>query len=744
MKTPKCWLCGISFFILLSIISIQAIEETDLLDPAQAFALQVTAQTTGTLLATWSIAEGYYLYRDRMRFESLTPGIHLDKLRFPEGMIKNDQFFGRTEIYRDEISIAIPIARTVDAPIRLELQTSFQGCADAGVCYPPQTQTIAIDLPVPSKLDLLGALTAANKPLAFSSDQARLLEADQAFRLSVTALNEQTLVANWDIAEGYYLYKDKLKLDLIDATEFNIVSVDMPSGTPKEDEFFGRQEVFYKQARVTTHLQRIHPKDRKVDVRISYQGCAEIGVCYPPVAKIIPVNLVSLDTATSSPGGFTPKPNTEPEQDRTARMLTEKRFWSLPAFFGFGLLLAFTPCVFPMIPILSSLIVGQGKTLSQRRAFLLSLVYVLAMAVTYTIAGVLAALLGQNIQALFQNPWILAVFSALFVGLALSMFGYYDLQLPDRWRGHLIELSNRQAGGNYLGVAIMGLLSALIVSPCVAPPLIGVMTVITATGSDAVLGGTALFALSLGMGAPLLVIGTSAGRLLPKVGHWMDRTKAVFGVLLLAVAIWLLERILPEEISMLLWATLLIVSATYMGALQPLAHGMPAWRTLIKGLGVVLLIYGILFLVGVASGSRDTLQPLRGVSLVFPGLATPTPSLFKTIKTVADMDRALTQANGRPVMLDFYADWCSACKELEKYTFNDPKVRTMLSKIVILRADVTASDTADQALLRHFGVIGPPAILFFGTDRSELRAYRIVGYMPPERFTDHIIPILPQ
>jgi thiol:disulfide interchange protein DsbD len=397
-----------------------------------------------------------------------------------------------------------------------------------------------------------------------------------------------------------------------------------------------------------------------------------------------------------------------------------------------------------MIPILSSLIVGQGKTLSQRRAFLLSLVYVLAMAVTYTVAGVLAALLGQNIQALFQNPWILTIFSVLFVVLALSMFGYYDLQLPNRWRGHLIELSNRQTGGNYWGVAVMGLLSALIVSPCVTPPLIGVMTVITATGSDAVLGGTALFALSLGMGAPLLVIGTSAGRLLPKVGHWMDRTKAVFGVLLLAVAIWLLERILPEEISMLLWATLLIVSAIYMGALQPLAHGMPAWRTLIKGLGVVLLIYGILLLVGVASGSKDTLQPLRGVSLVSPGLATQTPSLFKRIKTVADMDRALTQANGRPVMLDFYADWCSACKELEKYTFNDPSVQALLSKIVTLRADVTANDTADQALLRHFGVIGPPAILFFGTDHSELKAHRIVGYMPPERFTDHIRSILLQ
>jgi thiol:disulfide interchange protein DsbD len=326
--------------------------------------------------------------------------------------------------------------------------------------------------------------------------------------------------------------------------------------------------------------------------------------------------------------------------------------------------------------------------------------------------------------------------------LALSMFGFYDIHLPSRWQNRLTELSNRQHSGSYLGVALMGLLSALIVSPCVAPPLIAALAVITATASDALLGGVALFTMSLGMGVPLLIIGTSAGRLLPKAGHWMNRIKAVFGVLLLVVAIWMLERILPTELSMLLWATLLIVTATYMGALQPLSHGMPAWRTLIKGLGLVLLIYGILFLVGVASGGRDTLQPLRGANFFRLGLATQSPE-FKTVKTVADLQDTLSRVNRQPVMLDFYADWCVSCKELEKYTFADPGVQAALAgTVLLLKADVTANDTDSQALLRHFGLLGPPAIVFFGADGNESKAYRIVGFMSATRFREHIIRFL--
>jgi thiol:disulfide interchange protein DsbD len=390
-----------------------------------------------------------------------------------------------------------------------------------------------------------------------------------------------------------------------------------------------------------------------------------------------------------------------------------------------------------MVPILSSLIVGQGANLTRRRAILLSLTYVLAMAATYTATGLLAALLGQNVQAWFQNPWMLGVFSALFVILALSMFGLYDLQLPPALQNRLVDWCNRQRGGHHVGAAVMGLLSALIVSPCVAPPLIGALTFIAVTG-DMALGGAALFAMGLGMGVPLLVIGASAGHWLPRAGHWMERIKTLFGVLLLAVALWLVERILPAAATMVLWATLLIVTATYMGALQPVAHGAPAWRTLIKGLGLVLMIYGVLLLVGVAAGGRDTWQPLRGVGLMASAAGEPPAPAFRPVKTVIDVNDAIRAAAGRPVLLDFYADWCTSCKELERYTFADPEVRTALAGVLALRADVTANDDADQRLLKHFGVIGPPAILFFGPDGRELRGHRVVGFMAAEPFGEHL------
>ncbi len=389
-----------------------------------------------------------------------------------------------------------------------------------------------------------------------------------------------------------------------------------------------------------------------------------------------------------------------------------------------------------MVPILSSLIAGQGANLTRRRALMLALTYVLAMSATYTVIGILAALLGQNIQAWFQNPWVIGMFSSLFVLLALSMFGFYDLQLPAFVQHRLTEWSNRQRGGHYAGVAVMGFLSALIIGPCVAPPLIGALTFIAVTG-DIVLGAVALFVLSLGMGAPLLVIGASTGHWLPRAGHWMERIKAIFGVMLLAVALWLLERILPAALVMVLWATLLIVTATYMGALQSVAHGAPAWRMLVKGLGVVLLIYGVLLLVGLAAGGRDPWQPLRGVSLMANAREAPR-SVFRPVKTVADVERALLEAGGRPVMLDFYADWCVSCKELERFTFSDPAMRATLAGMVALQADVTAHDAADQALLQRFGIVGPPAILFFGADGRERREQRVVGFVDAAWLHNHL------
>ncbi len=597
------------------------------------------------------------------------------------------------------------------------------------------------------------------------STQDPILEADQAFQLTVSALDPSTLEARWIIAPGYYLYRDKFRLSLPDARDIAIVGVEIPSGEPKDDPYFGRQQIFHGEAVGIVRLRRESSNAQTVRIKADYQGCAEIGVCYPPLSQTVDVALsaialrppveegsrVKVEKPASAAPAPAPPPAPDPagqgterneaEPDRLARLLSEQRFLAIPAFFGFGLLLAFTPCVFPMVPILSSLIAGQGSNLTRNRALRLSLTYVLAMAATYTGAGVLAALLGRNIQAWFQHPWVIGTFSGLFVLLALSMFGLYDLRLPADLQYRLVDWSNRQRGGHHAGVAVMGLLSALIVSPCVAPPLIGALTFIAVTG-DVALGAAALFALGLGMGAPLLVIGASAGHWLPHAGHWMERIKAVFGVLLLAVALGLLERILPAAASMVLWATLLIVTATYMGALQPVVHGAPTWRTLIKGLGLVLLIYGILLLVGVAAGGRDPWQPLRGVSLVANAAPASQPLPFRRIKTVAEAERAVREAAGRTVMLDFYADWCVSCREMERYTFADPRVRATLASVVTLQADVTANDDADQALLQRFGLIGPPAILFFGPDGKERRERRVVGFLDAEPFNEHLRSLL--
>lgn len=596
-----------------------------------------------------------------------------------------------------------------------------------------------------------------------SSSQDQILEADQAFQLTISAPDPSTIEARWIIAPGYYLYRDKFRLSLPDVHGIAIAEVEIPPGEPKDDPYFGRQQIFHGEAVVIARLRRESSGAQTARIKADYQGCAEIGVCYPPLGQTISVALPATTSGPpveKEPGAKAEKMVTtalapplplnateqeternEAEPDRLARLLREQRFLAIPAFFGFGLLLAFTPCVFPMIPILSSLIAGQGSNLTRGRALRLSLTYVLAMAVTYTAAGVLAALLGRNIQAWFQHPWVIGAFSGLFVLLALSMFGLYEVRLPTNLQYWLVDWSNRQRGGHHIGVAVMGLLSALIVSPCVAPPLIGALTFIAVTG-DVALGAAALFALGLGMGAPLLAIGASAGHWLPHAGHWMERIKTVFGVLLLAVALGLLERILPATASMVLWATLLIVTATYMGALQPVVHGAPAWRTLVKGLGLVLLIYGILLLVGVAAGGRDPWQPLRGVGLVANAASTSQPLSFRRVKTVAEVESAVREAAGRSVMLDFYADWCVSCREMEHYTFTDPGVRATLADVVLLQADVTANDDADQALLQRFGLIGPPAILFFGPDGQERRGRRVVGFLDAGAFDKHLRSLL--
>jgi thiol:disulfide interchange protein DsbD len=393
-----------------------------------------------------------------------------------------------------------------------------------------------------------------------------------------------------------------------------------------------------------------------------------------------------------------------------------------------------------MIPILMGIIVGQGENQTVRSSSILSLVYVLAMALTYTVVGILVGLSGENIQAWFQDPWIISAFVAIFIALSFSMFGFYELQMPASIQSKITQISNSQQGGTFTGVAIMGFLSALIVGPCVTAPLVGALIYIAETG-DAALGGFALFSLSMGMGTPLLAIGASAGKVLPKAGPWMDAVKAVFGVMLLGLGIWMLERVAPAAFTMALWAALLIVSAVYMGAIDALPDHASGWRKLWKGSGLLLLVYGIILIIGLASGGRDVFNPLKGIAFSGGSGSEQTAHLaFKQIKGVDGLNAALAEARsqGKTVMLDFYADWCVSCKEMEVLTFTDPGVQQALANSILLQADVTPNDEQDKALYRHFGIIGPPSIMFFDKDGNERKNFRVVGFVPADEFSAHV------
>jgi len=577
--------------------------------------------------------------------------------------------------------------------------------------------------------------------------QDDILNPDDAFQISHDSTPGQFKV-NWIIAEGHYLYRDKVKITT-DETSVSVKPLIMPAGDEKDDPVFKKTlYVFHHFADATLPYQYSNDGDKDVTFKVKYQGCSEIsGICYPPQTKKFTVRLSPISQAQAATiAASSALSTTEPvsEQDEITNALRSgNTLLTLLIFFGAGLLLAFTPCVFPMIPILSGIIVGQGENITTRKAFYLSLVYVLAMALTYTIVGILVGLSGENIQAWFQNPWIIGSFAIIFVGLSFSMFGFYELQMPANIQSKLVNISNSQQGGNIIGVAIMGFLSALIVGPCVTAPLVGALIYIAETG-DAVLGGLALFSLSMGMGAPLLVIGASAGKLLPKAGAWMDAVKAVFGVLLLGLAIWLLERVAPPAFTMALWAALIIVSAIYMGAIDGLAEGSSGWKKLWKGLGLLLLIYGIIILLGLAGGNRNVFQPLKGLNLSSGNssgsMAQAEHLNFIQVKGVdglnAELDKA--KAAGKTVMLDFYADWCVSCKEMEAFTFADADVKKSLDGVVLLQADVTPNDEKDTELYKHFGIIGPPSIMFFGADGIERKNYRVVGYKSAEEFSQHV------
>jgi thioredoxin:protein disulfide reductase len=728
----------VSIFLLLLLAQTAfALESNELLPPEQVFQASAKAISPDQIEITWTIAKGYSLYRKSMRFETQAPQIQLGNPVFPAGKIKHDELLGDIEHYREQLKINLPVTITKSVP-STQLVIHYQGCADIGVCYPPQEKHIDVTFPastVAANFSPVDGLVKSFSGLKSNLFQAELLPPDQAFQFTANVKDPNTLHVSWLPAESYYLYREKFKLEIIGSDKVQLGAYTLPNGKPKEDEAFGHVEIFHSEVAVDIPLIRSDIAPQHIKLKASYQGCADRGVCYPPMDKTVELEL-PLATSGSSSGNLTQQTAPLSEQDQITQSLHDDSLWgTLVSFFGFGLLLSLTPCVFPMIPILSGIIVGRGHNITTARAFLLSLSYVVASAFTYTVFGILAALFGSNLQAAFQEPWIIALFSGIFVLLSLSMFGFYNLDLPNFIRAKLHNSSEKHRDGSMLGAAIMGALSSLIVGPCVAAPLAGALIYIGQTG-DAVLGGSALFVMGLGMGVPLLLLGASAGKLLPKAGTWLNATKAVFGVLMLGVAIWMLSRILPPSVTMLLWALLLILPAIYLNAVDSLPEHSSGWNKLWKGVGITMLAYGLLLLIGFSIGNSNPLKPLQGFG-VTAAKADEEGLRFERVASLSELEARIKQANAnnQPVMLDFYADWCISCKEMEAYTFTDANVKQTLAGFVLLQADVTKQTDADKALLTKFNLIGPPAILFFNGNQQENKALRVIGYQDAKTFS---------
>jgi len=704
-------------------------------EPPQEVFHYAVSDVGDALEIDWAVEDGAYMYRDEFAFSVDNAAIVLGDAELPEGEVHNDEYFGEQVVYRGNFFVRIPYSVVGDAPAEVALSINSRGCLDSGYCYMPQTWVASVKLKQPE--------VAAEK-LSFgslsSSSLDDVLPADQVFIPDAFAIDGNTIEFGIRLLPGYYLYKSQISVvSLNDNAKAG--RLELPKGKMKTDEWLGEQEVYFDEVFGKVTIARATPEAMDLEIELSYQGCKEDGICYLPVSKVLTVSLPEA-TATTDLSTMANPDRPVSEQARLAQIITGSSIWvAAGLFFLAGLGLAFTPCVLPMVPILSGIIAGEGDNVSPMRGFTLALSYVMGMAIIYTLAGVAAAALGLQLQATFNQPWILILFAGLFVVLALGMFGAYDLQMPSSIQSKLSGVSGNQKNGTMIGAFAMGALSSLIVTACVAPALIAALTVIAQTG-DMLRGGSALFAMSLGMGAPLLAVGAAQGKLLPKAGGWMVAVKNAFGFMMLGLAIWMLSRILPGAVTMLFWAILIFMAGVFMGGLTTLTADSPVSQKLGKGFGFLAIIYGIILLLGSLTGGSNPLQPLASINLGGGAtLAEAEHKLpFQRIKSSEDLDREIANASadGKSVLLDFYADWCVSCMEMEAYTFTDAGVQAALSNTVWLQADVTANDDTDQVLLERFGVFGPPTIIFFGQDGEQRVGYEVVGYMKAAEFTDHV------
>ncbi len=555
---------------------------------------------------------------------------------------------------------------------------------------------------------------------------------NEAFKPTTSLNSSMQIESSIEIAKDIYIYEDSISLQIVKADGISIENIDMPKSVLHDGD-----KVFLQSPSFLVYLKKdLDVKGIKtVTFSISYQGCSQKGLCYEPLTKefILEVDsdLIGSNLEMQPPVKLIQKKELSQTDAIASTISSGNIFVILVTFFGFGLLLALTPCVFPMIPIISGLIIAQGKNITTRKALALSVVYVLAMAVAYTVAGVLAGLFGGNLQVALQTPWVIFSFSAIFVALAMSMFGFYELKLPD---SIVNRVSSANHSSGYIGVAIMGFLSALIVGPCVAAPLAGALVYIGQTG-DALLGGMALFAMSIGMGIPLIIVGVSAGKFMPKPGAWMTMVNALFGVMMLGVAVWMLEKVVDSYVTMMLYSILGIGFSLYLGIFEKEGHIVK------RTLSSILFIYSVSLLVGTLGGSTSMSKPLSFLETKVISSSSEINTNHKKfikISSITELDALLAQNRGKKIMLDFYADWCVSCKEFEEITFKDSIVKDNMQDFVLIQADLTLNSKNEKELSKKYGVFGPPVILFFDESSKLLEAKRVVGFMEPVQFSTHL------
>ncbi len=771
-------------------------DETELLPENEAFSFHAELLPDDQLEVSWTIAQGYYMYRDKIGYNLSGDNELAAPLILPAGKQKQDELFGEVEVYTGTFTLLLPLKHSGS----FTLVADGQGCNEpVGVCYPPITHEIYFDSsaggsisgtppqspPAEGVIDLegigdanglLAGLTAeTNKTsptmqssssripepnpeqnsartdgqtsvenldsiqqlrelLSSGIEQPEYLEVDDAFKLSVDQLNNETLQASFSIADGYYLYRDKMKFTGSESTR--IIQTLLPDGEIKEDEYFGRTHVLRQSFEFPLRLERADSAAGLLTLKASYQGCADQGICYPPVTKSFTFNLPAViqEAAAQAPESQVPTAQQASKLVSTGSMLS-----LLLGAFAAGLLLTFTPCVLPMIPILSGVIAGQGDRLTRSRGGVLALVYVLGTAATYAAMGAVAGATGEQLQAYFQNAWAIGVFALIFVLMALAMFGVFQLQMPASIQSRLQSSTSRMSGSIPL-VFILGLVSALIIGACVSPVLISFLG-LAVSRADPVLGAQMMFVMSLGMGLPLIALGFGAGYLLPRAGAWMDKVKYFFGIMLIGVAIYLLG-VLPEVPVLLLWGVFFIIVSTYLGATQSLPEGSTGWDRFGKGFGTVLLVWGIVALLGGFYGERDVFKPLPANLLQIgnvSGVEQPDEvHLFTQISDLSELEQQFAQAAAKDkrIMIDFYADWCVDCIKMEKATFQDPSVVSILNdRYIALQVDVTDPNDEDtKAIKKQFGVFGPPAVLFFDSVGQPLDHKNFYGYQSPEQF----------